>query len=97
MQARYQAAAQELQETIKELVAAFKTELIATGLNRDALLDQSIAVEMVAFTLIDCLTEERLAVNPFEDKLQVRREALKMVKSAVINYRGHNLVPLTEH
>jgi hypothetical protein len=97
MQARYQAAAQELQETIKELVAAFKTELITAGLSRDALLEQSIAVEMVAFALIDCLTEERLAVNPFEDKLPARQEALEMVKLAVINYRGHNLIPLTEH
>ena len=97
MQARYQAAAQELQKTIQELVATFKEDLITAGLNRKALLDQSIAVEMVAFALIDCLTAERLAVNPFEDELQVRHDALEMVKSAIINYRGHNLIPLTEH
>lgn len=97
MQARYQAAAQELQQTLKELVATFKTELITTGLNRNALLDQSIAVEIVAFALIDCLTAERLAVNPFKDEQQMRQEALEVVKSAVINYRGYNLMPLTEH
>ena len=97
MQAHYQDAARELQATIKELVAAFKMKLITAGLNKDVLLEQSIAVEMVAFALIDCLIEERLAVNPFEDKTQARQQALEMVKSAVINYRGHHLIPPVEH
>jgi hypothetical protein len=97
MQARYQAAAHELQGMVKELVTAFKAELTTVGLNRDVLLDESIAVEIVAFALIDCLTEERVVVNSFENKLQARQEALEIVKSAVINYRGHTLIPLTEH
>lgn len=97
MQARYQVAAHELQGMVKKLVTAFKAELTTAGLNRDALLDESIAVEMVAFALIDCLTEERLVVNSFENKLQARQEALEIVKSAVIDYRGHTLIPLTEH
>ncbi|NJO17985.1 MAG: hypothetical protein HC877_20340 [Thioploca sp.] len=97
MQAYYQAAANELQETIKELVASFKTELLKQGLNKDVLLDQPIAVEIVAFALINCLAQERLAFNPFEDKLQAHQTALEMVRSAVIKYRGHNLIPLTEH
>lgn len=97
MQAYYQAAANELQETIKELVAAFKMELIKQGLNQEALLNEPIAVEIAAFALINCLAEERLAVNPFEDKLPAHQEALEIVRSAVINYRGNNLIPPTEH
>jgi hypothetical protein len=97
MQAHYQAAANELQETIKELVATFKMELVKQGLNKDAVLDQPIAVEIVAFALINCLAEERLACNPFEDKLQAHQSALEIIRSAVIEYRGNNLIPPTEH
>ncbi len=97
MQADYQVAANQLQEQLEEIVSLFKQELTKQGLDIEVLSNQPIAVEIVSFALVNCLTKERLAADPFENESQAYQEALQLIKSAVIKYRGSRLVPPPTH
>ena len=93
MQKNYQDAADKLQIAIEETVTALRNQLAAEGLDIEKIPKQPMAVEIVSFALMGCLTDERLALVPLADEQQARQEAKEIIKAAVIQYRGKSLVP----
>jgi hypothetical protein len=92
MQKDYQEAADKLQQAVEEAVTALRKQLAEAGLDLEKIPKQPMAVEIVSFVLAKCLTDERLSFG-FGDEQQARKEAMTIVKAAVIQYRGKNLVP----
>ena len=93
MQKHYQKAADQLQKTVEEVVTTLRKEMHDEGLNLDQIAKQPMMVEIVSFLLVKCLSDERLTFAAFKDEQQARREAMEIVKAAVIQYRGKNLEP----
>ena len=96
MQKNYQDAADQLEKAVEEVIASLRKEMVEAGLNIDNIAKQPMAVEVVSFLLAKCLTDERLAFN-FHDRQQAHKDAINVVKAAVIQYRGANLVPPSKH
>ncbi len=97
MQKNYQNATNQVQKALKESLASLRENLTNEGLNIDKIATESMAVEVVSFLLVECLTEERMAFHPFDGAEKAHQDALKIVKTAVIQYRGDNLVPPQKH
>lgn len=97
MQKHYQDAANQLQTAVEEALMTLRKKLVNEGLNIDNIPKQPMAVEIASFALVNCLIEERLAFNSLEDPQKARQEAMTIVKAAVIQYRGKNLVPPSKH
>ncbi len=96
MQESYQEAAEKLQPVIEDILTAFRTQLADQGLDIEQIPKQPMAVEILSFALINYLTEERLFFSSVEEQV-ARQEAMTIVKAAVIQYRGKNLVPLSKY
>jgi hypothetical protein len=96
MEHSYQEAAEKLQPLMDDIVTAFRTQLADQGLDIDKIPKQPMAVEILSFALVNYLTEERLFFSSVEPKI-ARQEATTIVKAAVIQYRGKNLVPLSRY
>lgn len=97
MQKNYQDAANNLQKPIEDVLAVLRNQLAESGLDIDKIPRQPMAVEIVSFALVNCLTNERLAFEPFADEQPARQEAMEIVKAAIVQYRGGNLVPKPKH
>jgi len=93
MQQSYQEAADQLYKMLDEVLTTQRQELANEGLDMDKIPKQPMAVEIVSFLLVKCLTDERLAFDMFQQKQQANMEAMQIIKKAVIQYRGNNLVP----
>ncbi len=93
MQQSYQDAAEQLYKMLEEVVSKQRTELANDGLEVEKIPKQPMAVEIVSFLLVKCLTEERMAFDMFQQKSLAYEEAMEVIKRAVIQYRGNNLVP----
>lgn len=93
MQQSYQEAADQLYKMLDEVLTTQITELAKEGLDMDKIPKQPMAVEIVSFLLVKCLTDERMAFDMFQQKQQASQEAMETIKKAVIQYRGNNLVP----
>ncbi|OQY55478.1 MAG: hypothetical protein DRR08_04385 [Candidatus Parabeggiatoa sp. nov. 2] len=96
MQKDYQDAADKLQQAVEEAVTALRKQLAEAGLDLEKIPKQPMAVEIVSFVLAKCLIDERLTFS-FGDEQQARKEAMAIVKAAVIQYRGKNLAPPPKH
>jgi L-rhamnose isomerase len=97
MQKYYQNATNQVQKALKESLASLRENLTNEGLNIEKIATESMAVEVVSFLLVECLTKERMAFHSFDGAEKAREDALKIVKTAVIQYRGNNLVPPRKH
>ncbi len=93
MQQSYQEAAEQLYKMLDEVLTKQREKLANKGLDMDKIPKQPMAVEIVSFLLEKCLTDERLAFDMFQQKQQANTEAMQIIKKAVIQYRGNNLVP----
>ncbi len=93
MQQSYQEAADQLYKMLDEVLTKQREKLANKGLDMDKIPKQPMAVEIVSFLLVKCLTDERLAFDMFQQKQQANTEAMQIIKKAVIQYRGNNLVP----
>ncbi len=93
MQQSYQEAADQLYQMLDEVLTKQRQELANEGLDMDKIPKQPMVVEIVSFLLVKCLTDERLAFDMFQQKQQANKEAMQIIKKAVIQYRGNNLVP----
>jgi hypothetical protein len=97
MQKYYQDAADELQKSVDNVLDALRNKLANEGLNLDKIPKQPMTVEIVSFLLVKCLVEERLTFDIVENKQQALKEAMEIIKAAVIQYRGTHLVPPQKH
>ncbi len=97
MQKLYQEAADTLRKTVEEVIIKLRKELADEGLNINQIPKEPMMVEIVSFTLAKCLGDERLVFDPFQNNQQTYQEALEIIKRAVIQYRGNNLVPPSKH
>lgn len=97
MQKNYQEAADQLQQAVAAAVTTLRKQLTDNGLNLDQIPKQPMAVEIASFVLAKCLTDERLVFNPVDEKQRAYQESLEIVKAAVIQYRGANLMPQQIH
>ena len=93
----YQDAADKLQIAVEKVLISLREQLAGKGLKIEDLPKEPMAVEIVSFALVKCLIQERLAFNPFVDEQQASQEAYDLIKTAVIKYRGANLVPPQKH
>ncbi|MCK5716534.1 MAG: hypothetical protein KAH77_03525 [Thiomargarita sp.] len=97
MQEIYQEASNQLEISVENVVAKLRVQLQDKKLNIDTVAQQSMTVEIVAFLLVKCLCNERQAfVQPYDEQ-EARARAMEIVKAAVIQYRGGNLVPSQNH
>ncbi|EDN66139.1 hypothetical protein BGP_1064 [Beggiatoa sp. PS] len=96
MQKSYQDAADELQKSVDNVLDVLRNKLANEGLNLDKIPKQPMTVEIVSFLLVKCLVEERLTFDIVENKQQALKEAMEIIKAAVIQYRGTHLVPPTK-
>jgi hypothetical protein len=96
MQKSYQEAADELQKSVDNVLDTLRNKLANEGLNLDNIPKQPMVVEIVSFLLVKCLVEERLTFD-IVDKQQAYKEAMEIIKAAVIQYRGTHLVPPQKH
>jgi hypothetical protein len=94
MQKHYQDAADKLEEAVEEAISSLRTQM--AGLNIDKIAKESMAVEIVSFLLAKYLSDERQAFNS-DDRQRAHQEAMHIIKAAVIQYRGANLVPPSKH
>jgi len=97
MQQSYQDSADQLYKMLDEVLTTQRKELAKEGLDIDKIPKQPMAVEIVSFLLVKCLTEERMAFDMFQNKPPAYQEAMEIIKQAVIQYRGNNLVPPLKH
>jgi len=97
MQKSYQDAADELQKSVDNVLDVLRNKLANEGLNLDKIPKQPMTVEIVSFLLVKCLVEERLTFDIVENKQQALKEAMEIIKAAVIQYRGTHLVPPPKH
>ncbi len=97
MQKNYQDAADKLQTAVEETVTALRKQLAAEGLDIEKIPKQPMAVEIVSFALMGCLTDERRAFDSLADEQQARKDAMEIIKAAVIQYRGKNLAPPSKY
>ncbi|KHD08331.1 hypothetical protein PN36_12490 [Candidatus Thiomargarita nelsonii] len=88
MQKDYQEAADKLEGAVEEAISSLRTQM--AGLNIDKIAKESMAVEVVSFLLAKCLSDERLAFD-FDDRQQAHKEAMHIIKAAVIQYRRQNI------
>lgn len=77
-------------DEIEEIIMVLKKQFESKGVEIDATLKQTMAVEMVALILVKCLTDERLVLNTLVDKQASSREAYEVVKQVVNQYRSNN-------
>jgi len=92
MQKYYQEAAEQLPIAVDDVLTKLRKQLAEDGLSIDKIPKQPMAVEIVSFLLVKYLVEERLTFH-FENEQKAHQEAMEIIKRAVIQYRGTNLVP----
>ncbi len=97
MQKDYQEAAEKLEGALEEAISSLRTQMAGLNIdNIDKIAKESMAVEIVSFLLAKCLSDERLAFD-FDERQRAHKEAMHIIKAAVIQYRGANLVPPSKH